>query len=63
MIVVSDTWPVLNLERIGRLDLLQLLYHQVLIPSAVYRELTISKMDLPPAIDLATMPWLIVATA
>jgi predicted nucleic acid-binding protein len=29
----------------------------------VYRELTISKMDLPPAIDLATMPWLIVATA
>ena len=63
MIVVSDTWPVLNLARIGRLDLLQLLYHQVLIPSAVYRELTISKMDLPPAIDLATMPWLIVATA
>ena len=35
----------------------------MLIPSAVYRELTISKMDLPPAIDLATMPWLIVATA
>jgi predicted nucleic acid-binding protein len=63
LIVVSDTWPVLNLARIGRLDLLQLLYHQVLIPSAVYRELTISKMDLPPAIDLATMPWLIVATA
>jgi predicted nucleic acid-binding protein len=63
LIVVSDTSPVLNLALIGRLDLLQLLYHQVLIPTAVYRELTISKMDLPPAIDLATMPWLIVAAA
>ena len=63
MIVVSDTSPVLNLARIGRLDLLQLLYHQVLIPSSVYRELTTSKKDLPPAVDLASLPWLIVAAA
>src|ERR1039458_4387933 len=52
LIVVSDTSPVLNLARIGRLDLLALLYHQVLIPSAVYEELMRSKSDLPPAIDL-----------
>jgi predicted nucleic acid-binding protein len=63
LIVVSDTSPVLNLARIGRLDLLQLLYHQVLIPSSVYRELTTSKKDLPPAVDLASLPWLIVAAA
>jgi predicted nucleic acid-binding protein len=63
LIVVSDTSPVLNLARIGRLQLLALLYHQVLIPSAVYDELTASKSDLPPAIDLAAQPWLIVATA
>ena len=63
MIVVSDTSPVLNLARIGRLQLLALLYHQVLIPSAVYDELTVSKSDLPPAIDLAAQPWLMVATA
>src|ERR1039457_3705048 len=43
LIVVSDTSPVLNLARIGRLDLLQLLYQQVLIPSSVYQELTASK--------------------
>jgi len=53
LIVVSDTSPVRNLARIGRLDLLRFLYQQVLIPSAVYRELTDSKSDLPPAIDLA----------
>jgi predicted nucleic acid-binding protein len=63
LIVVSDTSPVLNLARIGRLELLRLLYRQVLIPSAVYRELTDFKSDLAPAIDLASMPWLIVAAA
>ena len=62
MIVVSDTSPVLNLARIGRLELLPRLYRQVLIPSAVYQELTASKRDLSPAIDLASQPWLIVAT-
>jgi predicted nucleic acid-binding protein len=63
LIVVSDTSPVLNLARIGRLELLHLLYKQVLIPSAVFAELTASKRDLPPAIDLASEPWLIVASA
>ena len=63
MIVVSDTSPVLNLARIRRLELLPLLYKQVLIPLAVFEELTASKRDLPPAIDLASEPWLIVASA
>jgi predicted nucleic acid-binding protein len=63
LIVVSDTSPVLNLARIGRLELLPLLYGEVLIPSAVYQELTRSKKDLPPAIDLPSLPWLKVATA
>lgn len=63
MIVVSDTSPVLNLARIGRLEILPLLYHQVLIPSTVYEELTVSKSDLPLTIDLGSKPWLIVASA
>lgn len=63
MIVVSDTSPVLNLARIGRLELLPLLYTQVLTPSAVFEELTASKLDLPPAIDLASESWLVVASA
>ena len=63
MIVVFDTSAVLNLARIGRLELLRLLYQQVLIPSAVSLELSDSRNDLPPAVDLASMPWLIVASA
>jgi predicted nucleic acid-binding protein len=63
LIVVSDTSPVLNLARIGRLDLLPALYGQVLIPLAVYRELVESKRDLPPAVDFASVGWLVVASA
>jgi len=62
LIVVSDTSPILNLARIGRLELLPALYHQVIIPEAVYEELTVSKADLPPGIDLSSEPWLTIAT-
>lgn len=40
MIVISDTTPVLSLLKAEQLDLLQKLYHSVVIPEAVYNELT-----------------------
>ncbi len=40
MIVISDTTPIISLLKAGRLDLLQMLYKTILIPQAVYRELT-----------------------
>jgi predicted nucleic acid-binding protein len=40
MIVVSDTSPVCYLILIDEIDLLQKLYGQVIIPQAVYKELT-----------------------
>jgi uncharacterized protein len=39
MIVVSDTSPISNLAAIGQLELLQKLYGNVIIPTAVYQEL------------------------
>ena len=39
MIVVSDT-PIISLLKTGQLELLQKLYQTVLVPQAVYRELT-----------------------
>jgi len=35
----------------------------MLIPPAVYHELIDSERDLPPAIEIASLPWLIVAAA
>lgn len=63
MIVVSDTSPILNLSRISRLELLPSLYGEVLIPSAVYAELTDYRDDLPPGVDLASLAWLRVSAA
>ena len=40
MIVVSNTSPINNLAAIGQLSLLQQIYGQIVIPNAVYRELT-----------------------
>lgn len=62
MIVISDTSPVLNLSLIGRLDVLVSLYKQVLIPPAVYRELTRSDVG-PPLTDRESRAWLVVEPA
>ena len=40
VVVVSDTSPITNLAAIGQLDLLRQLYKIVIIPEAVYAELT-----------------------
>ena len=43
MIVVSDTTPLISLLKIERLDLLEKLFGNVLIPQAVYEELTVDE--------------------
>lgn len=63
MIVVSDTSPILNLARIGRLELLIDLYHQVLIPSSVYEELSRNQGEISSAVNLFSAPWLTIANA
>lgn len=40
MIVISDTTPILSLLKAGRLELLEKMYQTVVIPEAVYVELT-----------------------
>ena len=40
MIVVSNTSPIFYLSTIGQLDLLRQLYNEVVIPKAVFNEIT-----------------------
>ena len=42
MIIVSDTTPIITLSKIERLDLLQKLFENIIIPRAVYDELTLN---------------------
>jgi len=62
LIVVSDTSPILNLARIGRLELLASLYQQVLIPPAVFGELAVSRDAAFPVLDVASVSWIILET-
>jgi uncharacterized protein len=58
MLVVSDTSPITNLFRIGQLDILQLVYTQIVIPKAVYDEL--SEIEIQrDYID--TLDWITIA--
>ncbi len=43
MIVVSDTTPLISLLKINRIDLLEKLFGRVLIPDAVFSELTVDE--------------------
>ena len=40
MIVVSDTTPLISLMKISLLDVVKTLFGEILIPDAVFRELT-----------------------
>jgi uncharacterized protein len=58
MIVVSDTSPITNLAAIGQLDLLQKLYTQIVIPTAVYNEMVGVNKLVPGAVEVQTLPWI-----
>jgi uncharacterized protein len=51
MMVVSDTSPITTLLQIGRIDLLQQLYQEVVIPETVRKELSVLHPNLPAFIQ------------
>lgn len=55
MIVISDTTPIITLSKLKRLDLLQRLFGKIMIPYAVYNELTSNEQfqDEADAVDKA----------
>lgn len=57
MIVISDTSVFTNLAAIGHLHLLQQLYERILIPTAVYQELTVDP-PVPGTDEVQTLEWI-----
>jgi predicted nucleic acid-binding protein len=58
MIVVSDSSPLIALCDLGKLDLLRLLYGQVVLPDAVWRETAIMGQDKPERKELLEASWI-----
>jgi uncharacterized protein len=57
VIIISDTSPINNLAAINQLHLLHQLYGKVLIPEAVFRELTDPSFPVAGAIEVQTFDW------
>lgn len=58
MPIVSNTSPLTNLAAIGKLDLLEQLYGEIIIPSAVFQELTAWGDSIPGAKEVKTLNWI-----
>jgi predicted nucleic acid-binding protein len=56
--IIADSGPLISLAIIGRLDLLKQLYQQVLIPPAVWDEVTVKGKGMPGADAVARLTWL-----
>ncbi|MGK7903593.1 MAG: DUF3368 domain-containing protein [Hormoscilla sp.] len=58
MIVVSNTSPIISIAAIGQLNLLQQLYNQIIIPTAVYDEIANAGKTDVGAVAVRTLPWI-----
>ena len=56
MIIVSDTTPLSELSKVGKLDLLHAVFGKVIIPQQVYEELTTG--NHPAVLAVKSSSWL-----
>lgn len=56
MIIVSDTTPLSELSKVGKLDLLHAVFGKVIIPQQVYEELTTG--NHPAVLAVKSASWL-----
>lgn len=58
MLIVSDTTPIITLMKMGQLNILKQLYGKVLIPNAVYIELTGNEKFITEASQIMSSDFL-----
>jgi len=56
--VVSDSGPLLSFARAGRLEILRQVLSEVIIPEAVFEEITIHGKGKPGAVEVETGTWI-----
>jgi predicted nucleic acid-binding protein len=57
VIVVSNTSPIIALACVGQLELLRGVYSQIIIPDAVFDEITVAGAGEPGAREIAQATW------
>ena len=62
-IIIADSSPLIGLARIGRLGLLPQLGRRIIVPRAVWTEVTGARTDAPGAAEVAAQSWIEVKEA
>lgn len=62
-IIIADSSPLIGLARIGQLVLLPKLASRIIVPTAVWQEVTQAKADAPGAQEVAAQNWIEVRPA
>ena len=60
--IIGDSGPLIALAIIGQLDLLRLLYQQVIIPQMVWDEVTVHGQGLAGALEVSRLTWVQIKT-
>ncbi|RJQ72190.1 MAG: DUF3368 domain-containing protein [Desulfobacteraceae bacterium] len=58
MKVASNSSPLINLARIGKLDLLRIVFERIIIPEAVWQEVVVEGEGQPGALDIKNANWI-----
>lgn len=58
IVIVSNASPLINLARIGKLELLHQLYGEISIPEAVWQEIVVEGAGQPGADEVKSAPWI-----
>jgi predicted nucleic acid-binding protein len=58
VIVISDASPLIALAAIQKLDLLRALYFELVVPTAVYDEITAARPTAPGSNDVRETKWI-----
>jgi hypothetical protein len=62
-IIIADSSPLIGLARIGQLGLLPQLARRIVVPRAVWAEVTGARTDAPGASEVAAQTWIEVLEA
>jgi len=57
-IIIADSSPLIALARIGHLDLLPKLCSRILVPQAVWEEVTVRNSKAPGANEVSRLKWI-----
>ena len=57
-LIIADSSPLIGLARIGQLSLLPKLARRIVLPRAVFAEVTAARGDAPGAAEVAAQTWI-----